>query len=240
MTDIHGTCHDRFAPVREAFESNFSERGDVGASVVVSVEGEMVEFPSVRIDMDGYVVIYETRDGAPVIPASIAHAAQAGTGTDVAVPVPGLAGVESLALGDEHSCAITSSGAISCWGRNNRGQLGDGTTTNRSTPVMVSGLGTAAQLATGVFHTCAREVSGSVRCWGDNSNGQLGDGSVAMRLTPTPVSGLSDAVWVGAGSSHTCAIREGGATLCWGLNDGGQLGDGTGTNRSVPSLVWGL
>lgn len=96
--------------------------------------------------------------------------------------------VTSFALGVWHTCAITTANAVVCWGDNSRGQLGDGTKTNRMTPVTVSGLTSGiVSIEAGHYHTCAVDTAGSVRCWGDNGSGQLGDGTVTQRTAPVTV-----------------------------------------------------
>jgi len=172
---------------------------------------------------------------------------QLGDGTTVdrvtAVTVIGLAAGEySVAGGEYHTCALTGSGGVQCWGRNLEGQLGDGTTTTKVMPVPVSGLGSGvAAAATGYGHSCALTSAGAVLCWGDNGYGQLGDGTTIARSVPVPVSGLESGTRaVVPGAWHTCALTTGGAVACWGYNAYGQLGDGTRTNRSVPITVTGL
>ncbi len=132
---------------------------------------------------------------------------------------------------------------VKCWGRNDTGELGDGTTVARTKAVKVLGLPPATDVATGWYHTCAIVVGGDVKCWGsEGSWGSLGDGGAVNLVESTPVSvvGLHGAVQLAAGANHTCAIVTGGAVKCWGENAGGQLGDGTGLNSASPVDVVGL
>jgi len=168
-----------------------------------------------------------------------------GTTTNSATPVAVSSlssGVAAIAAGDQHSCALTSAGAVLCWGANSQGQLGDGTTTGRSTPVAVSSLGSDVSVITaGSYHTCALTNGGALWCWGGNYSGQVGDGTTDTRLTPVAVSGLgSGVVKVSAGAYSTCALLSGGGLRCWGANESGQLGDGTRTTRRTPTAVIGL
>ena len=145
-----------------------------------------------------------------------------------------------------HTCAILDDGSVSCWGQNNFGQLGDGTTTDRNAPTQISSLGTdrtAVAITAGDFHTCAILDDGSVSCWGYNGNGQLGDGTTTQRTTPTQTSSLGTdrtAVAISAGYAHTCAILDDGSVSCWGYNNYGQLGDGTTTDRLTPTQTSSL
>lgn len=145
----------------------------------------------------------------------------------------------TITTGLGHTCALTPTGAAYCWGRNDAGQIGDGSTTDRSVPTAVSGGRTFAALAAGGAHTCALEPDGTAWCWGYNS-GELGDGTRDDSPVPVPVSGGHVFVAISAGA-HTCALKADGAAFCWGPNRYGQLGIGTSTPGSqlTPTAVVG-
>ena len=145
-----------------------------------------------------------------------------------------------IAAGYDHSLALKSDGTVMVWGRNDYGQLGDGTTTNRSTPVQVSGLSSITAIAGGWLHSLALKTDGSVWACGHNNYGQLGDGTYVNKTTFTQVSGLSNVAAIAGRESHSIALKSDGTVWMWGRNDYGQLGDGTTSIRTSPVQVNGF
>jgi hypothetical protein len=134
------------------------------------------------------------------------------------------------------------SGGAECWGSNNVGQLGNGTTLNSGVPADVVDIDDAVAITAGAGHVCVLTTAATVRCWGDNSYGQLGDGHNCgdVCTIPVTVAGLRNVVALVAGTGHMCALSEAGVVKCWGANQSGQLGDGTTTNQSTPvEVLWG-
>lgn len=161
-----------------------------------------------------------------------------GTTTSSSVPVSVLsfAQAQGLSVGGAHACA-TELGQLRCWGINDDGQLGDGTTDDRSSPTTIAFSDTLS-VGAGERHTCAASA-GQVACWGANDSNQLGSAG-GTSLSPIPVGSLGGAQRVVAGGGHTCALRTDGSVVCWGLNASGQLGNGSTTSAVTPVPVVGL
>ena len=170
-------------------------------------------------------------------------------------PVPGTEGrIRSVDRRLYHACALNEQGAAFCWGENDFGQLGDGTSIDSANPVRVAGGLIFESIATGGLHTCALTRDGDAYCWGSGRAGQLGTANVlddcGMPCSRTPVrvagnirfrmiaaGGFDRPDLSGFGLSSTCGISETGVAYCWGYNGPGNLGDGTRIDRNVPTAV---
>ncbi|MGD0272632.1 MAG: hypothetical protein ABSB96_02730 [Gaiellaceae bacterium] len=164
-------------------------------------------------------------------------------GSLVPVSIGGITGAAAVSASSgslSHSCARLSGGAVYCWGDNEEGQLGNGTTTGSSTPIAASGIANAAQVSAGLYDTCAVLANDSTDCWGSNFHGQLGDGTKASSSIPVAVRGIANAAQVSVNALHACALLSTGAVKCWGYNGSGQLGNGTKTDSSTPVTVSGI
>lgn len=165
-----------------------------------------------------------------------------GTTTNRVTPVAVTGGLTFATVssgGINFTCGLTAANAAYCWGNNWYGQLGDGTMTDRHTPVAVTGGPTFVTATAGLNHTCGLTADSLAYCWGRNTFGQLGVGDTTRRLTPVAVAGGLRFASLRAMSQHTCGVTGVGAAYCWGENDTGQLGDGTQTFRYTPVAVKG-
>ena len=187
------------------------------------------------------------------------YALGANVSADTATPV-GVSGIDGVAgvataldAGLLHTCAVLSPGSVWCWGDNQTGQLGDGTTTTHQTPVETAltaanasqcgafgaPCDAATQVSGGGGHTCALLRDQTIDCWGENDFGQLGIGMFSTPVTtPTPVQGLpGPASSVSAGAYYTCAVVSSSGVWCWGRGTGGSLGNGGTANQALPVRV---
>ncbi len=161
--------------------------------------------------------------------------------TPVAVTLPGGAHATAITGGDGHSLALGSDGTLYAWGYNDHGQLGDGTTADRHTPVTVTLPGgvRATAIVAGGGHSLALDGDGHLYAWGYNREGELDDGTTTDRHTPVAVTLPGDvhATAIAAGSDDSLALGSDGTLYSWGYNSVGELGDGTTADRHTPGPV---
>ena len=176
----------------------------------------------------------------PLAPGSVRVVAAVGAAADTvtleAVAPLDLVGVDASS---NHICGLTRDGSAYCWGSNDWGQLGDGTTTASDRPVAVSGGHRFASISAGLWHTCAVTPLGAAYCWGYGRWGQLGTGSYESSSVPVTVASGKVFRSISTGTSHTCGVIASGEGLCWGLGTNGQLGDGLLATSNTPVRIAG-
>ncbi len=138
-----------------------------------------------------------------------------------------------MAAGDSHTCALLSDETVQCWGDNTYKQLGDGTATARTTPVVAAGLNNVVQITGGNAHTCALTNTDEVKCWGTHQDWTTSNLSTVTGFT-------SKVVAIDAGIHTDCAQLDTGALQCWGLGQSGLLGNGTTTNSALYDSATGV
>jgi alpha-tubulin suppressor-like RCC1 family protein len=156
--------------------------------------------------------------------------------------VGGISTWNQISTEGSHSLGLTSAGIAYAWGRNSNGQLGDNTTSSRSSPVtVVGGITTWSQINGGGDHNLGLISTGILYAWGQNSNGQLGDGTTTNRSSPISVLGnITNWSKISAGGYHNLTVTSTGVAYSWGYAANGRLGDGQSvTNRSSPVTVIG-
>lgn len=132
--------------------------------------------------------------------------------------------------GYDHRCALLNGGGVKCWGRNDGGQLGTGSSNSHSAnPVDVINVVNAIKISLGRDRACALISGGTIKCWG----GGVG-------ATPQAVAGISTAVDVSSGESHSCAVLANGTVRCWGSGSWGELGNGSNSSSATPVAVTGI
>ena len=247
-------CFDYLEFNLRRFPETVSSLLDEGCIVYIGRESDLLYGPvpafvegldsaTARIAMGNWHVCALMTSGTPACWGSNRFG-QLGDNTIISRFTPGdvsglSGGVTSLALGYAHTCALSMDGTVTCWGRNEYGQVGDGTRVNRLEPTKVKGLDRPVRMVVaGMDHTCALGVAGEVWCWGANYASQLGDGTDEDRIEPVLVKGLNSSVQaVAAGDHHTCALIANDEVMCWGKNTRGQLGDGSRDYRAAPTRV---
>src|SRR2546425_23071 len=212
--------------------------GTLAGTKTVNAVGGIATFSALSIDKAG--TGYTLTATSPVLTG------ETSSEFDITLPLTFVA----VSAGFVHTCGFTTAGGAYCWGVNYCGQLGDGDTTRRTSPIAVGGGLTFATVSAAYFHTCGITIAGAAYCWGVNGTGQLGNGTTTApqtclgapcSMSPAAVVGGLTFATVSAGVYHTCAITTSGAAYCWGYNGGGALGDGTwaDTKQTSPVAVVG-
>ena len=210
--------------------------GTLAGTKTVNAVGGIATFSALSIDKAG--TGYTLTATSPVLTG------ETSSEFDITLPLTFVA----VSAGFVHTCGFTTAGAAYCRGGNYFGQLGDGTTTQRTSPHAVGGGLTFAVVSAGFQYTCGVTTAGAAYCWGYNPVGELGDGQTSgpqlcsgqpCSTTPVAVLGRLTFAAVSAGYGHTCGVTTAGGAYCWGINYWGQLGDGDTTRRTSPIAVGG-
>lgn len=250
ITNDEGRVQDRWTLGPEPGATNIAE-----ARAVDPDTGDPIVFASFTATAERYAITSITAGGVHACARTRAGAAycwgdntSGGLGDGTAgggrtTPSAVIGGLEFQELtagtnGDNHTCGRTSDRVAYCWGRNDYGQLGDGTTATRVAPTAIAGGLGLGGLVAGGGTTCGL-LEGQAYCWGQNTYGQLGDGTTTDRWTPTAVAGGLDFTTLSANGGHTCGLTVSRAAYCWGFNEFGALGEGTTTHQAVPVPVAG-
>jgi alpha-tubulin suppressor-like RCC1 family protein len=215
-----GTQTDRLIPVKVLYLDNaVSIAAGANHSLAVHQDGSAYAWGNGE---DGQLCDYASGSGyfSPIISQ-----------------IAGIVGSVSVAAGTSHSLLLDVHGTAWACGDNLYGQLGNGSTTDSSQPVIVANLSNAARIAAGGNTSAALNTSGAMYAWGRNDYGQLGDGTTLNRTTIYQIPGVSGVAALAIGTSHTMTAKTNGSAYSWGRNHSGQIGDGSLTNRPSPTAA---
>ncbi|WP_276876793.1 T9SS type A sorting domain-containing protein [Chryseobacterium joostei] len=144
---------------------------------------------------------------------------------------------KSVSTGGFHSVGLKTDGTLWTWGLNEVGQLGDGTTSSKDTPMQIGTSNNWSKIIAGSSFSAGLRTDGTLWAWGSNLDGQLGDGTTINRMTPAQIGTATDWVSIASGNDYILAIKSNGTLWGWGRNEYGQLGDGTTINKTVPTQI---
>lgn len=148
--------------------------------------------------------------------------------------------IRDVSVGAAHVCAITvTNDKLYCWGKNGDGQLGDGTTINRSTPTLIDPSNKYIKISVADTFSCGLDATQKIYCWGENNYGQLGIGNTSNQSSPTRINPISSDFYedIEVGTRHACGILDNTRLACWGNGANGEFGDGANISYSSPTVV---
>jgi len=155
--------------------------------------------------------------------------------------------IKQISTGHYHTCAVASDNKIYCWGENNNGELGNGSTVDSRVPVAVNMTGVLAgktikQMSVGTYNTCVIASDDKVYCWGSNAYGQVGNNSLTDSTVPVAVNATGVLAGktikqISVGHYRACVIASDDKMYCWGNNMGGALGNGSTSDSHIPVSV---
>ncbi len=214
---------------------------NIASRFVDFVSVEVGQFHSCGISTDGFVYCWGVNDAGqvssmPSVAPCLGVRCHRAPSRVAEVPQ-----FVSVSAGFRNTCGVVTGGVVYCWGVNDAGQLGNGSSIIASdVPVAVSGGLVFSSVSVGTNHVCGVVMGGSVYCWGFNFDGELGTGSTESRNVPTKVTSSEVFVSVTGGERHTCGLTVNAMAYCWGFNFDGQLGADDSTFQSaVPLAVAG-
>ncbi|MGZ4487211.1 MAG: RCC1 domain-containing protein [Nocardioides sp.] len=193
--------------------------------------------PGLTLDEHGLLSGTPTATGTWNLTYVVRGTTPATTGATGVVVLTTTPDSSSVSAGGQSSCETRSDGTAWCWGRNNFGQLGNGSTGYQTHPVQAGPATDWKQVSTSGASTCGTKADGTLWCWGLDNWGQLGVGRGQPRLTAVQVGSSADWASVSTSWFHTCGVRTNGTLWCWGQNAHGELGDGTTTVNGHPTRV---
>ncbi len=215
-----------------------------GVGITVTVGGVVATIGSSSSTQLAITVPALGSGSYPITVTTSGGTATASQSFTVIAPIPiGNASIKKIAAGVDHTCAILANDTVSCWGANQSGQLGSGTTASTTAAVAVAGISNAIDISAGNAFSCAvvaaapGAASGSVMCWGDGALGQLGNNAFANSPAPVAVNSLNAVTQISGRARHACALLANGQVMCWGDGGWGQLGNGAAANSAVPVAV---
>ncbi len=246
--DVLSTTASSAGVCRLAKSGVLACRGGAGSSFLENLGGALPHFSAFALSSthacgitigNGEVRCHGGGSSTAGTLSAVGHDPTRPQGAPFTEKVPTIAGALAIATGEGFSCVLEAGRSLSCWGKNDVGQLGDGTRAERSTPGRVARLEGVHAFAIGRTHACAILHDWTTWCWGDNAHGELADGTRDARPLPVMIPGLFDAAEIALGDGFTCVRTNDRdrSARCWGKNDRGQAGDGTTSDRPVPSFV---